>query len=90
MRFSIILTSLFFITVLVFNLNKTETVSSLTESGDNYLYINFVDKQLNQIFYQYDLNKKTNKELLREKITEYPTATYSKSNNEVFFTQFWI
>ncbi|MFC0274485.1 hypothetical protein ACFFIX_24440 [Metabacillus herbersteinensis] len=48
--------------------------------------MNFVDRKLNQNFFQYDLNTKTNKILLKKEITEYPTATYSKSNNEVYFT----
>ncbi|MBT2699172.1 hypothetical protein J7E79_17440 [Bacillus sp. ISL-40] len=62
-----------------------EQTNSVGIKGD-YLYVNFVDKKLNQVFFQYDLNTKTNKILLKKVITEYPTATYSKSNNEVYFT----
>ncbi|KKI92789.1 hypothetical protein WQ54_07900 [Bacillus sp. SA1-12] len=85
-KFSILLIPIFLITIMIINITKTERVTSFIENEDNHLYINFVDKELNQIFYQYDLNKKINKILLKEKISEYPTATYSKSKNEVFFT----
>ncbi|SMQ81054.1 hypothetical protein SAMN05444673_4111 [Bacillus sp. OV166] len=53
--------------------------------GDN-LFINFVDDKLKQRFYQYDTNTKKNKILFKKEITDYPTATYSSSNKEVYFT----
>jgi hypothetical protein len=87
LKFLIILIPFLLIGIFIFiNTTNTSKFTSSFENKDEYIYINFVDKQLNQIFYQYDVKNKIRKMLLKEKITEYPTAIYSKSTNEVFFT----
>lgn len=77
--------SLGIILIFMFNINKNEEINTLENSG-GYLYINYVDSNLNHRFFQYDFSAKKNKELLSKGVTEYPTATFSRMQNEVYFT----
>ncbi|MBU7595716.1 hypothetical protein [Metabacillus halosaccharovorans] len=86
LNLKLILILFLFSAIFMINITKTESITSTKENKENHLYINFVDRKLNQVFYQYDINQKLNNVLLKKKITEYPTATYSKLTNQVFFT----
>lgn len=78
-----------FLFLFVFNhtniLVYAEHSKSGVSRGEN-LYINFVDNKMKQRFYRFNTNSQKNKILFMKKVTDYPTAVYSRSTKEVYFT----
>jgi hypothetical protein len=79
-----------FLCLFIFNhTNNIIVYAEHSKSGDSRgenLYINFVDNKMNQRFYRFNTNTQKNKMLFMKKVTDYPTAVYSRSTKEVYFT----